>query len=304
MTAEPRFVRCLMVAALTLGVAGLLAWPANAHAVIVCQKKKTVRLRPGPTCKKKEQKVADLGILAGADRVGATAGALEARLQTLDAVLGLQCEGAPAKTFVGTTVAGVPPVRTDGCRALGSNQAACEAAFERSGHTAVSCVFYKGRCLPCGGALLPAAVCMNACRPFQCPGAPSRTYRGDQFFHACESQKSQADCEASFEVDGPVSSGCRWIAAQSRCQGCYPSDEDAGTCANACGSPSRPQCASRPGPATLCSSVTTQTACERAWESFTDNGHAFAQPCRWNTIACTRCDASSEFAYRLCKNDC
>jgi hypothetical protein len=274
----------------------------DAPAAVVCQHGKRLVLRAGPGCKRKEQVAVDFGALAARGRLDALDISLGAGLGAAGDAAGITCPAAPGRRFVATALAGTPPVLTDGCRTLGGDRAACDAAFQSSPEGPVSCWFYASTCLPClyfsGGETYGG--CTNACNPPQCAGAPSRRFIGDEIAgfpdvdNACAALTSQARCEGAFETRGGAIS-CYWDA--TTCRPCNSFDEHDGKCTNACDS--GPRCRAHPGPPTYCTG-TTQAACETQWVPYRDVGVS----CFWTGTACDGCYPPRQFVDGVCQNQC
>jgi len=168
---------------------------------VVCQRKKTVTLRVGPTCRKKETKVVDFAAFAATSHLDALETGLTGRLGTAEHELGLVCPKAPTRTFVPAVVTGNGFRVVEGCRTFDGDPARCNAAYEALQGEPVSCVHYGGACNPCYFNLEDSGACQNACAPVDCPGAPTRTYRGSAHDRLCEAQPTQAECETAFVVN-------------------------------------------------------------------------------------------------------
>ncbi len=188
------------------------------------------------------------------------------------------CQPPPTCVDASRTVfAGGPG--TQACHQYDGDQAACEAAFARSGEgPIVSCHYDPGTssCHGCSPSREYELECTNTCEPSEppvCEQDASRTvFAGGPGTQACHQfDDDQTTCEAAFarSGEGPIVS-CHYDADGS-CHGCSEYREAELECANTCDPPVCEQDASRtvfaggPGTQACHQFDDDQTACEAAF---------------------------------------
>lgn len=273
-----------ITAALVAGLAPIGVDPAD--AVVLCQRKNKVKIRPD-ACKGKETLVQDLAAL------GTDVAAQGAQASFLDDQLRLGCAGTPAlveseETDISFYYDNISC--TGGCRKFDGNQAGCEGAWALSEDGATSCFFFNSLCLPCADCGQRRGVCQNRCRvvqtPLTCAADPTRTnFVGGPSTDACRSLSTQADCEAAFHAGlGKTVATCYWDG--SECRGCGARSENGGSCTNTC----RTRTCADPARTTLnrCTNIGNDpVACAAAWHLSVRSGGEPAS-C-WFDAANTEC---------------
>jgi len=315
----------LLVAATALATSTL---PIGvAEGVVVCQRKKKLRVRGGDTCKKKEQVVVDLGALdaevgslgSRLDASETLAGDLSRSAMTVGRTLGFDCEGDPSRTLVsncepnasqGVTrgfLGGSEPCRSDGetgcegaCRRFDGDSAACAGAFQPGAGGGSSCAYVDGRCVGCRDCGQIVGRCLDVCQPPPtCADASRIRFVGETNQGGCERLRTQSDCEDGWGLvflEHPTS--CWWDATE--CRPCDDSDLADGSCSNVCAAP--PTCADAGRTIGTCNDHDgDETTCNATWQPVLGKGIS----CFWdaNEAECNTCFGIQEIAGR-CVGSC
>jgi hypothetical protein len=306
------------VLVLVLGFSGAVWQPPDAGAVVVCQRKKKVRLR-AESCKEKETPLFDsreVGVErervnahdARLDehegRIDEQEGRLDAhdeRIGGAQTALGQRCEGDPTRRPIAASIFGFGTIAM--CRTLDDDPEACGQSFEvREDGVAASCVHLQGNCLGCDLGLHATGVCQNACQEIACADA-SLTGVG-----SCSDLTSQVDCEQSWRPTGQFptfeqsiqATPCHWNAGDTRCEECGPRQISDGLCQNTCLTPDQfPLCRAEGRTYGDCGSLDgNESACNTTYELT-----LFGTATCFYDGNCEPCDPLSE-SEGDCTNDC
>jgi hypothetical protein len=300
----------VLAAPLALGIATV----QDAGAIVVCQKKNKVKVRPD-VCKKKETLVLDLTMALGDQdtRVGDVEGNVDDVAQDvaeLQGILGVECRDDPARVLsIGPEQGGEDSCLGGGCRSLDGDQAACDGAYQvdRS-RGASSCAFIEGKCLSCGNCAQAYDRCLDACETPSCPGDPTRTnFVGGPNEPACPSIDNESDCALAWAIGGTEPVTCYWDLDAARCQGCGNQNERNGLCMNdcreaaVCADATRTVFAGGPGSEGCGAYDGDQPACESAWH----RGNSGVASCWYDTGSgdCSGCGLPNQLR-ESCDNTC